>query len=169
MKAYMTNGTYQFLKHLIEKHPQIQFHFMNSASGSLAYYEGQGKSVFSAGREYDIIIQTGQLLEEGYVIMNNIPVTEEGMPVFENHFKERQGKVEQMPGFQAFRLLRPTSGNVYVVLTQWASKQDFDRWKNSNEFAQAHQEQIVKPPAYFASKPFVTTYTMINDEDDEMS
>lgn len=162
----MTNGTYHFLKTLIDKHPHIHFHFMNNASGSLAYYEGQGKSIFSAGREYDIVIQSGQLLEKGFVVMNNIPVTEEGMPVFENHFKERQGKVDQMPGFQAFRLLRPTSGNVYVVLTQWASKKDYDLWKDSDAFNEAHQQQIVKPPAYFASKPFVTTYMMIHDEED---
>lgn len=167
MKAYMTNGTYQFLKELNKKHANIRFHFMNSASGSLAYYEGNGKSVFASGREYDIILQSGTMMEEGFVIMNNIPVTEEGMPVFENHFKEGQGNVDAMPGFQAFRLLRPTSGNVYVVLTQWATKQDFDHWKNSDDFAKAHKNQAVKPPAYFANKPFVTSYMMIKEDEDQ--
>lgn len=167
MKAYMTNGTYRFLKDLSKKHSTIDFYFMNSASGSLAYYEGSGKSIFASGRDYDIILKSGALLEEGYVVMNNIPVTEEGMPVFENHFKERQGNVDNMPGFQALRLLRPTSGNVYVVLTQWATKQDFERWKNSDDFAKAHKDQVVKPPAYFANKPFVTSYTMITEDEEQ--
>lgn len=167
MKAYMTNGTYQFLKELTKKYPNIHFYFMNSASGSLAYYEGVGKSLFVSGREYEMVIQTGNVLDEGFVIMNNIPVTEEGMPVFENHFKERQGRIDSMPGFQAFRLLRPTKGNVYVVLTQWASKQDFERWKNSDDFAKSHKDQVVKPPAYFADRPFVTQYMMIKEDEDK--
>ncbi|WP_163971322.1 antibiotic biosynthesis monooxygenase family protein [Oceanobacillus halotolerans] len=165
MKAFMTNGTIDFLQKLQQKHANLDFFFMNSHEGSLAYYEGTGKSVFTAGREYEILIQKGAVKQEGYVVMNNIPVTEDGKPVFEDRFKKRQQDVDGMPGFQAFRLLKPTKGNTYVVFTQWESEKDFKNWKNSAAFQQAHQDQGTKPPAYFADRPFVTKYHMVDQEE----
>lgn len=166
MKAYMTNGTSEFLKKLKDKHPKITFYLMTSSTGSLAYYEGEKKKVFSAGREYEALIQTGELQEEGYVVMNNIPVTDDGRAPFEDRFKNRKNAVEDMPGFQAFRLLRPKKGNTYVVMTQWRSKSDFEYWKESDQFKQAHKDQATKPPAYFADRPFVTSYTMLVEEEE---
>ncbi len=160
----MTNGTADFLKKLEEKHTDKQLWIMSSNSGSLAYYEDEKKSIFASGREYDILIHKGNLQEEGYVVMNNIPVTEEGQPVFEDRFKKRKHEVDMMPGFQAFRLLKPKKGNTYVVFTQWKSVQDFENWKNSDQFKQSHKGQSTKPPAYFADRPFLTTYHMLSDE-----
>lgn len=164
MKAFMTNGTVDFLEKLEKKHPNIHLYFMTSNTGGLAYYEAE-KNIFSAGREYEILIQKGNIQDEGYVVMNNIPVTEEGQPVFEDRFKQRQNEVEMMPGFQAFRLLKPKKGRTYVVFTQWRSEQDFENWKNSKEFKHTHQGQT-KPPAYFADRPFLTNYHMIDKNDD---
>lgn len=165
MKAYMTNGTTDFLLKLNDKHPKLHFYLMTNPSSTLAYYEGHVKNVFASGRAYDVLLRTGDLLENGFVIMNNIPVTEEGRPVFEESFKNRQHKVDVMPGFQAFRLLKPHKGNIYVVLTQWARKSDFDHWKNSEQFADAHKKSV-KPPAYFADRPFLTSYHMYNPDEE---
>ncbi len=94
--------------------------------------------------------------------MNNIPVADEGKATFEDKFKQRQQSVENMKGFQAFRLLRPNKGNTYVVMTQWASEDDYENWKNSDQFKQAHKDGAdTKPPAYFLDQPFVTNYHMI--------
>ncbi|MFD2042751.1 antibiotic biosynthesis monooxygenase family protein [Ornithinibacillus salinisoli] len=164
MKAYMTNGTGDFLAKLATKHPQMTIHIMSSGGGSLAYYEGTNKKVFAAGRTYEVLVQKGDLQEEGFVAMNNIPVTEEGRPVFEDRFKNRKHEIDNMPGFQAFRLLKPMTGNVYVVLTQWKSETDYDNWKNSDSFKKSHDESPTKPPAYFADRPFLTTYYMKKDE-----
>lgn len=165
MNAYMTNGTFDFLKKLRDDYPAINFYYMSGDSSTLVYYEASSKSIFSAGRSYEAIIENGDLQESGFVVMNNIPVTEEGTAVFEDRFKQRQQNVESMPGFQAFRLLRPKKGNTYVVLTQWASEDDFENWKNSDQFKKAHKDGGTKPPAYFADRPFITSYQMINLDD----
>ncbi|MEC5423680.1 antibiotic biosynthesis monooxygenase [Virgibacillus sp. C22-A2] len=165
MKAYMTNGTVDFLKKLDDQHPAVNFHLMSSNAGGLAYYEDHKKNIFSSGRAYEVLIQKGAIQTEGYVVMNNIPVTDDGRAAFEDRFKQRQNDVDMMPGFQAVRFLKPDKGNTYVVVTQWASAQDFENWKNSEEFKKSHQGQGTKPPAYFADRPFITTYHMLNREE----
>ncbi|WP_405103285.1 antibiotic biosynthesis monooxygenase family protein [Oceanobacillus sp. FSL H7-0719] len=166
MKAYMTTGTIDFLKTLEEKYSGIALRLMYNSEGGLAYYEHVDKTVFQSGRAYEILTAAGEVLETGYIVMNHIPVPEESQPVFEDRFINRQHTVETMPGFQGFRLLKPKRGNTYVVLTQWASVKDFDNWKNSAEFAGAHKKQTTKPPAHFSEKPYVTTYLMYTEEED---
>ncbi|SHG73422.1 antibiotic biosynthesis monooxygenase family protein [Ornithinibacillus halophilus] len=165
MNAYMTHGTVDFLTTLKDKHPSIDFFFMTSGAKGLTYYEGTGKSIFVAGRTYEILLQNGAIQKEGFVVMNNIPVTDDGRPVFEDRFKQRGKEVDKMPGFQAFRLLKPDNGNTYVVFTQWKSESDFDNWKNSANFQKAHKDSGTKPPAYFADRPFVTTYHMMREDE----
>ncbi|SRR5699024_9510341 len=160
----MTNGTLNFLKSLNKKHPNIHFYFMNNGTSTVVYYEGNHKNVFSSGRTYNVLTSKGDIQDKGFIVMNNIPVAEEEHPVFEDRFKNRQNGVETMPGFQAFRLLSPAKGNTYIVLTQWASEQDFENWKKSDQFAKAHQEKTTKPPAYFLERPFITSYQMIDPD-----
>ncbi|MGM8212048.1 antibiotic biosynthesis monooxygenase family protein [Virgibacillus sp. W0430] len=166
MNAYMTTGTIDFLKQLERKYKAIPFHFMSNPNGALAYYEGKGKSVFQSGRTYHVLLSKGEISEKGYVVMNNIPVTEEGRPVFEDLFDKRQNEMDKVPGFHAFRLLQPNRGNTYVVFTQWSSEVDYLNWKDSDAFKNSHSEHAVKPPAYFADRPFVSTYDMIAEDED---
>ncbi|WP_077325002.1 antibiotic biosynthesis monooxygenase family protein [Virgibacillus siamensis] len=163
MNAFMTKGTFDFLKNLKDKHPDLDLFYMNGDGSTLVYYESdQKKSIFASGRDFEAIIEKGQLKKKGYVVMNNIPVTDEGRAVFEENFRNRQQHVDSFAGFQAFRLLRPKKSNQYVVLTQWASKEDFEAWKNSDQFKKAHNKGNVKQPAYFADRPFITSYHMID-------
>jgi len=164
MKAFMTNGTVDFLQKMNVKHPDISFSLMSNNSGALAYYEAEKKNVFSSGRVYDIIATKGEIGQEGFVVINNIPIKDEGKPVFEDAFKKQQDAVESMPGFQAFRLLRPQKGNTYVVFTQWESEIYFKHWKDSDEFKQAHAEQATMSPAYFAERPFINKYYMVIED-----
>ncbi|MEN1970244.1 antibiotic biosynthesis monooxygenase [Lentibacillus sp. N15] len=164
MHAYMTKGTYDFLQKLEDKYPDISFYFMAGSSGTLAYYEGKGKNVFVAGSAFDIAESSGAIEKEGYTVMNHIPVVDDKTEIVEERFKQRKSGLANMPGFQAFRLLRPRKGNTYVVVTQWASEDDFKNWKQSSTFKKQHQNQAAKPPAYVAAKPFITTYQMIKPE-----
>lgn len=166
----MTIGTLRFLKQLIQKHPSIHFYLMNNIleMSSLAYYEGRGKSVFTSGQRYNIFLTSGDLQEKGFVVMNHLPIAKEGQPLFEDRFKKRQGHIETMPGFQAFRLLKPIRGNNYIILTQWASQADFETWKTSDEFLNSHHQSAIKPPAYFASHPFTTSFRMAEEDDGEI-
>ncbi|MDY0396035.1 antibiotic biosynthesis monooxygenase [Virgibacillus halophilus] len=149
MKAFMTTGSYELLKKIAEKHRNLQFIYMQGTGGTLAYYEDEGNSVFSSGRDFEILLTKGEIKKEGFVAMNNIPVMEEGQPVFEEQFRQRQENIESAAGFQAFRLLKPCSGHTYIVLTQWNSAKDFEDWKASPQFKAAHDKQIIKKTRLF--------------------
>ncbi|WP_010650085.1 antibiotic biosynthesis monooxygenase family protein [Oceanobacillus massiliensis] len=164
MKAYMTNGTIDFLQKLDKKHPEFNLHLMSSSESGIAYYENNNKKLFNAGREYELLMQTGEIQKEGFVVMNNIPVADDSKPGFEHRFKNRTNAVEGMPGFQAFRFLRPLQNNTYVVLTQWSSAADFENWKASDQFKEAHKGQAAKQPAHFTERPFITTCTMLEED-----
>lgn len=165
MKVHMTTGSYDVLKKIAEKHRNLQFVFMQGTGGILAYYENDDKSVFSSGRDFEIVLSTGDIQKQGFIAMNNIPVMEESQPIFEEQFRKRQKNIESATGFQAFRLLKPLSGHTYIVLTQWGSAKDFEEWKASPQFKAAHDKQIIKKPAYFADEPFLGTYHVVKEED----
>lgn len=161
----MTNGTLEIITKITNKHPDIKFYLMNSGTNVLAYYEDSKQNIFASGRGYEILISKGTIRNKGFVVMNNITVTEDGRTVFEDRFKQRSSSIESSPGFQAFRLLEPESGNKYIVFTQWASIEDYDNWKNSDAFKKQHQSAGgTKPPAYFADTPYITTYNMVDTD-----
>lgn len=164
MHAYMTNGTIDFLLRLQDKHPDLDFYFMSGSGGGLAYYEGE-KNIFVSGRGFDILIESGRMQKEGFVVMNNIPTTDEGKHILENNFQKRDSTIELMPGFQAFRFLRPIKGDTYVVMTQWRSDEDYNHWKESEQFQEAHKDMDIKKPAYIPKRPFTSTYHMYTEEE----
>ncbi|WP_019147117.1 antibiotic biosynthesis monooxygenase family protein [Timonella senegalensis] len=72
------------------------------------------------------------------VVINAISVPEGAGPELEKRFAARKHSVDQEPGFEGFQLLRPTAGeNRYFVMTQWASRADFEAWRDGKA-AQAH-------------------------------
>lgn len=76
----------------------------------------------------------------GYVVINAITVPEGAAGgELERRFAARAGAVDGQPGFVRFQLLRPADGHdAYFVLTEWASKADFDTWLQSRDFAAGH-------------------------------
>ena len=73
------------------------------------------------------------------VKINAIRVPEGMGPELERRFAERARSVEQMPGFEAFELLRPVSGDDrYFVYTRWDSEDSFRNWVKSQEFQHGH-------------------------------
>ncbi|WP_156288813.1 antibiotic biosynthesis monooxygenase family protein [Oceanobacillus salinisoli] len=166
MKAYMTNGTLDFLMKLQDKHPAINFFFMTNNGGALAYYEESEKQIFGAGRTYEVIKKSGELIQKGYVVMNTIAVMDDDHAVFEDRIKNNL--LDKIEGVQAFRFLKPIKSNKYVVLTHWNSIADYEKWKESDRYKEAHQVLSVKLPAYYNDMPFTTTYFM-HEEDTEKS
>ncbi|QHS21624.1 antibiotic biosynthesis monooxygenase [Virgibacillus sp. MSP4-1] len=167
MQVLMTNGTVDFLEKIKQDHPEARIHIMQNGENGLAYYEGNNDDLFAEERTYETVDYVGEMREAGYVVMNNIPVTDEGRPIFEDRFLNRQGKIEEMPGFQAIRVLRPVHGNTYVILTQWEDEKSFQNWKNSQSFAKAHKgnaDQKQEQPSYSAGPSYVTAYSMVSTE-----
>ena len=73
------------------------------------------------------------------VKINAIEVPEGMGGELEQRFAARMKSVETMPGFEAFELLRPVSGETrYFVYTRWESEEAFQNWANSQEFRHSH-------------------------------
>ncbi len=79
--------------------------------------------------------------------VNRIFVKPEFREAFEARFRERARLVETRPGFVRFELLRPTTGDDYLVMTWWASREAFEAWVNSEEFRRGHRGA---PEAWFS-------------------
>ena len=141
MFVYMTNGTYEYLTSFKKKHTEARMYVMQNPETALLFHETEGPSLFKAGRKYEILETAGTLGQTGFAVMNHIPVTEEGRPVFEYRFKGRAKMIEKQPGFKAFRLLRPAAGDTYIVFTLWKNESAFLQWKESASFAQAHEKK----------------------------
>lgn len=160
----MTSGTIDFLKKLENQFTDLSFRLMHNNEHAISYYEHENKKIFQTGRTYEILTQSGEMQDTGFVVMNNIPVSEDSQPIFEYQFKNRKTEIETMPGFQAFRFLKPTRGHIYIVLTQWAAPEDFEHWRSTPQFAEAHKNLIAKRPVHFSERPFLTTYNMYDEE-----
>ncbi|MGQ0466545.1 MAG: antibiotic biosynthesis monooxygenase family protein [Sporichthyaceae bacterium] len=66
-----------------------------------------------------------------YIAINVLSVGEGMGPVLEERFANRAGTIEESPGFEGFQLMRPESGtDKYFVLSKWATKEDFETWRD---------------------------------------
>ena len=95
-----------------------------------------------------------------YVVANRIPVTPEFAERFEESFRNREGKVENHPGFVRMEVLRPEDPEgVYVVLTHWRLKDDFVAWMRSDDFRKGHAHPL--PPEACRGKSEIETHEVL--------
>lgn len=165
MYIYITTGTFEFLKLIKEKYSQETMALMGNEDGALLLHESNGETVFKEPRKYEKLDSTGAIGETGFVVMNNIPVTTEGRPIFEYRFKNRSKQIENEPGFLSIRVLRPLSGNTYIIMTVWENETAFNNWKNSASFKGAHHKQGEETggepqPKIFASASYTKKYDL---------
>jgi Uncharacterized enzyme involved in biosynthesis of extracellular polysaccharides len=100
--------------------------------------------------------------------MNRIFVKPEYRDQFEETFRKRAGLVDKMPGFMGNQVLRPTSeGDPYIVLTHWASRQDFENWTSSDAFKQGHARSSSLPREAFSGPSKVEIHEVIIDSKPE--
>ncbi|OLN23805.1 antibiotic biosynthesis monooxygenase [Domibacillus antri] len=169
MNVYITSGTYDFLKTIKKKHAGEKMVLMDGTESAALVHETNGKSVFESPRRYEIVDAAGDMAERGYAVLNNIPVTDEGRPLFEHRFKNRAGAIENEPGFIAIRVLRPLNSDTYVIFTQWEDVKAFENWKTSDAYSQAHkkrgtEEGLDKRPNIFSGPSYLTTYTIPSED-----
>ena len=73
--------------------------------------------------------------------INAITVPRERFEEFAHRFATRAGKVSSAPGFESFELLRPNDEReVCLVVTRWASEEDFQNWVASADFTAGHAQ-----------------------------
>lgn len=153
MKAIISYGT-----------PLEQPHFVATSQEKDMFYKENTEEALQGVLEYDVLDAVGTFTgQPGFIVCNNISVTEEGRPIFENRFKNRAGLIENEPGFQAIRVLRPLTDDTYVIMTMWENEQNFKDWTESRSFEKAHQKRPTQtnaePQQSIFSKPsFVTTF-----------
>jgi len=83
-----------------------------------------------------------------YVAINVLTVPEGAGAHLEERFGARAGMVEGSAGFEGFQLLRPTQGtDKYFVFTRWASKDDFEAWRDGMGALAHAREGQSGPPA----------------------
>lgn len=86
-------------------------------------------------------------------VANRIYVNPEYAEAFEQRFLDRAGLVDDMPGFIANMVLRPTAeGDPYVVLTFWESQEAFENWVNSDAFQKGHARSGSLPREAFTQR-----------------
>lgn len=165
MNIYITAGTYDFLKSIKKKYPLEKMILMENENGALLLHETLGETVFKEPRKYDILEETGSIEESGFVAMNNIPVTDEGRPIFEYQFKNKDKQIETAPGFLAIKILRPLTSNTYILMTVWNEETAFKNWKASSSFIEAfgskNTDNVISPQTkIFSSASYVSKYTI---------
>lgn len=170
MYIYLTSGTMDFMDTLRKRHPNEMMVVMHGTRNSVLLHETEGKTVFQTPRRYEVVNALGTITEEGFFALNNIPVSEEGRPIFEHRLQSKLGKIDEEPGFVAFRLLRPIGSDTFIVLTQWKTSAFFESWKKSATYQQVHEsneigDQLDKMSHIFSSAAYVTTYKTKHDQD----
>ena len=165
MKLYLTSGTPDYLLRFKENHPGETMILMETNDSAMLVHETKSESLFNEPRKYEVIDSTGSLDQpEGFAVLNNIPVTDEGRPVFEDRFLNRPKLVENEPGFKAIRVLRPLSSNTYIILTMWENESAFEKWQQSKAYENAHKKRGTKTgvdfakPSIFESASYVSKY-----------
>jgi heme-degrading monooxygenase HmoA len=88
-----------------------------------------------------------------FVAINVLSVPPAMRETLEQRFASRAGQVDQMPGFEAFELLRPVAGqDRYLVYTRWDSEASFRAWTESPAFTHGHAQAAAGGPAATGSQ-----------------
>lgn len=160
MNVFLTSGTMDFMEALQQKFSNEQMIVMHGTRNSILLHETVGKTLFQTPRRYETINSVGILTQAGFFALNNIPVTDEGRPIFEHQFHNHADKISELPGFISLRLLRPLKSDTYIVLTQWSENIFFERWKNSTSYSQLFEnnDSDLGTAHIFSSAAYLTTY-----------
>ncbi|MCR9121418.1 MAG: antibiotic biosynthesis monooxygenase [Phyllobacteriaceae bacterium] len=78
-----------------------------------------------------------------FVAMNRFKINEGHEDAFEEVWRNRDSRLNQVPGFQTFHLLKgdfddDSRTTLYASHTIWGSRDDFIAWTKSDHFRQAH-------------------------------
>lgn len=161
MNIYITIGTLEYLKTIKNKYPSETMVMMTDENGALLLHETSSSSVFNEPRRYEAIEYKGDIKKSRIVVMNHIPVTDEGRPLFEQNCKNSVNSMGNEPGFAAVWLLRPLTTNTYVFLTAWDSILAFQGWKESDSYLMAGAEKELDPQVHiFESASYESIYTV---------
>lgn len=164
MYASMTGGSYPFLKKIAEKHPSESILFMQEGLNVVAYYETNSKkSIFKAGRDYQIIHKLNYLAPSGTIVMDFLPVPDKYEKSFQSYVIENY-RLAHLPGFISLRFLKPKNEKFYIMLSQWESDRYYKFFLETNEFTSLQTALKTWEPSYFADRGFTRVYHLIDED-----
>ncbi|MBJ90890.1 MAG: antibiotic biosynthesis monooxygenase [Woeseia sp.] len=77
-----------------------------------------------------------------FIAMNRFQVRLGEEKRFEKVWSSRDSRLQEVPGFLEFHLLRGPKTDSYTLFSShviWASREDFEAWTNSQDFRDAHK------------------------------
>jgi len=92
-----------------------------------------------------------------YVAMNRFKVVPGSEAAFEEVWRNRKTRLDEMDGFVDFHLLRGPSAEshtLYASHTVWRSEAAFRAWTTSEQFRHAHRDAGQNKPLYLGHPEF---------------
>jgi heme-degrading monooxygenase HmoA len=92
-----------------------------------------------------------------FIAMNRFRVMTGAEAEFEELWLSRDSKLNTVPGFVEFQLLRgpqKEDHTLYASHTIWASREDFEGWTRSEAFRMAHRNAGGTRPLYLGHPEF---------------
>jgi heme-degrading monooxygenase HmoA len=105
-----------------------------------------------------------------FIVMNRFRVNKGQEAVFEASWRNRETYLERFEGFVEFALLRnevASDGGTteFISHTMWRARSDFEVWRNSEEFRQAHAQGSVA--GVLAGRPQASLYETVLQQTNE--
>ncbi len=101
-----------------------------------------------------------------FIAMNRFRINQGFEDGFEQMWRERESHLDAVPGFMSFRLLKgPQDGpcRLYASHTQWAAREHFDAWRQSEAFHRAHA-QAKAPKGTYAGPPVFEGFDVVLEQ-----
>lgn len=92
-----------------------------------------------------------------FIAMNRFKVVRGAETDFEDVWRSRQRRLDEMDGFKEFHLLRGPEHDdhtLYASHTVWESEADFENWTKSEQFRDAHRGAGGNKPLYLGHPQF---------------
>ncbi len=77
-----------------------------------------------------------------FIAMNRFKIKPGFEEQFETTWRQREGRLKEMKGYQEFRLLKGPQGDGFTLYSShviWDSREDFRAWTKSENFRAAHR------------------------------
>jgi heme-degrading monooxygenase HmoA len=92
-----------------------------------------------------------------FVAMNRFRVVPGSEAAFEEVWRNRRSRLDELPGFVEFQLLKGPSREdhtLYASHTIWQDQAAFEAWTQSEQFREAHKGAGANKPLYLGHPEF---------------
>lgn len=101
-----------------------------------------------------------------YIAMNRFRVAKGREEDFETIWRNREGRLKDLPGFVEFRMLKGPQAEdhtLYASHTIWESEEAFRAWTKSEAFRQAHKNAGGTRDVYLGPPQFEGFTTVLHE------